>query len=282
MKKKIIVTIKIAISLILLFLVISKIDTKKLIFLLKEINLFWLFLAFIFFNLSKIVSSLRLGYYFKDIKIELDFFENLKLYYVGMFYNLFLPGGIGGDGYKVYLLKKRFKTPLFFLINATLLDRVSGLIGLIFFGGILFFFSSFANFSKEIGYLVLFISILIYPIFLYIHKRLFKRFLLYLKETTLLGLAVQALQLVCAYFIIKALPQTNATIDILTLFLISSILAVLPLTIGGVGIREFTFLYGFKLINQEPATGVAFAFLFFLITLISSAIGIFFIHKMIK
>jgi len=23
-----------------------------------------------------------------------------------MFYNLFLPGGIGGDGYKIYLLNK--------------------------------------------------------------------------------------------------------------------------------------------------------------------------------
>ncbi|WP_187648219.1 lysylphosphatidylglycerol synthase transmembrane domain-containing protein [Nitrosophilus labii] len=279
MKKSIKTAVKIAISFILLFFVLSNIDTKKLVSILKEVDFFWLILAFIAFNISKIVSSIRLNYYFKDLNIELTQIENLRLYYVGMFYNLFLPGGIGGDGYKIYLLRKKFQTPVISLVNATLIDRISGLVALLFLCAILFFFSSFTKLFEQLGFLALICALLAYPIFLYLHKKLFKNFLTYLKETTILGFIVQALQLICAYFIIKALPQTPPIIDFLTLFLISSVVAVLPLTVGGVGARELTFLYGLKLIGQDPASGVAFSFIFFLITLISSSIGIFFIHK---
>ena len=273
------VFLKITFSFFLLYFVLSQIDTKKLYENLKEANLFWLFLAFLFFNFSKIVSSVRLNYYFKDIGIDLSEKTNLMLYYLGMFYNLFLPGGIGGDGYKIYLLRKKFQTPVIHLVNATLLDRVSGLVALLFLASILLFFSSYAKIYEPLKYICLFGAILIYPLFLMIHKIFFKRFLTYLKKTTLLGLIVQILQLISAFFIILALKKELPIIDFLALFLISSVVAVLPLTIGGVGAREFTFLYGLKILGYEPSSGVAFSFLFFLITLLSSAIGVIFVYK---
>ena len=271
--------LKIVISITLLIFVLSNIDTKKLISTFQKVDFFWLLLAFIFFNLSKIVSSIRLNYYFKDIGINLSFKENLILYYLGMFYNLFLPGGIGGDGYKIYLLRKKFQTPLISLINANLLDRLSGLIALLFLASILFWFSSFSKLYPILNIFSIFMALFIYPIFLYLHKKLYKNFLTYIKETTILGLIVQILQLICAFFIILSLPGNKNIFDFLTLFLISSVVAVLPLTIGGVGAREFTFLYGLKLIDNEPSLGVAFSFLFFLITLISSAIGLVFVGR---
>jgi len=280
--KKIKTIIKIVLSIGLLIFVLSKIDTQKLLSILKEANIFWLLIALLAFNLSKIVSSVRLNFYLKDLGIILSEKENLILYYVGMFYNLFLPGGIGGDGYKIYLLRKKYQTPVISLVNATLLDRISGLVALLFLAGILFYFSSFSITIEPLKYLAILEAFLVYPIFLYLHKKLFKNFLTFLKETTFLGFLVQILQLLSVYFIIKALPQSTPLIDFLTLFLISSVVAVLPLTIGGVGARELTFLYGLSLINQDPAVGIAFSFIFFLITLISSAIGIFFIHRPLK
>jgi len=280
--KKIKTIIKIVLSIGLLIFVLSKIDTQKLLSILKEANIFWLLIALLAFNLSKIVSSVRLNFYLKDLGIILSEKENLILYYVGMFYNLFLPGGIGGDGYKIYLLRKKYQTPVISLVNATLLDRISGLVALLFLAGILFYFSSFSITIEPLKYLAILEAFLVYPIFLYLHKKLFKNFLTFLKETTFLGFLVQILQLLSVYFIIKALPQSTPLIDFLTLFLISSVIAVLPLTIGGVGARKLTFLYGLSLINQDPAVGIAFSFIFFLITLISSAIGIFFIHKPLK
>ncbi len=280
--KRLKLAIKIFLSLALLWLVLRQIDTHRLFTLLQTSNPLWLGIAFILYNLSKIVASFRLNYYFKDLGLKLLERQALRLYYVGMFYNLFLPGGVGGDGYKIYLLQKYHNPGYKPLLAATLLDRLSGLVALLFLAGILFLFSSYAKLSPWLVWCDLFCLILLYPIFLFLHKKLFGNFTTYLWQTTLLGLGVQILQLLCAYALILALPAPVPVIDFLTLFLISSVVAVLPLTIGGVGAREFTFVYGLKLLRVDPSIGVAFSFLFFLISALSSALGIFFIHNPYK
>ncbi len=274
--KKIKALIKVLLSIFLLWFVFRQIDFKEALNTIKSADIFYLFIAFIFFNLSKIVSSIRLNWYFKEINIDLEEKKNLILYYVGMFYNLFLPGGIGGDGYKAYLLKKHFSAKLSDILQSLIIDRVSGLIALIFLALILYLFSDFTYFKI----LALILAFLIYPIF-YIANRVYGKFLKYYKRTYLLGLLVQILQVISAYFIIKALSANLPIIDMLVLFLISSVVAVLPISIGGVGVREFTFLYGAKLIGFNPSAGVAFSLLFFLITMLSSLIGFLFIHKRI-
>lgn len=267
--------IKIVISLTLVAFVLNTIDTKRLIEILLNVNLFWLFLAFIFYNLSKIVSAIRLIYYFREIGINIKHKSNLILYYVGMFYNLFLPGGIGGDGYKAYLLNKYHNPKLSLIIQALLFDRISGLIALIFLGALLYPFSSFD--IPIFYYLAFGLIFLTYPLFFIVSKKLDK-FLLYFKHTTLLGLVVQILQLVSALFIIYSLNSDVPIVEFLVLFLISSVVSVLPISVGGVGVREFTFLYGLKLIDYPSDVGVAFSFLFFFITMLSSLIGILFLH----
>ncbi len=279
MSKRIKTALKISLSLALVAFVLSQIDLKTLLHLLKRSDPLWLFAAFILFNISKIIASVRLNLYFKDLGIFLKEWDALKLYYVGMFYNLFLPGGIGGDGYKVYLLQKHYKSGFKGLAAATILDRLSGLAALLVLCGILFYFSDYAHHYPVIGSWALACSFLVYPLFLFFHFKLFSRFTGYIWQTTFLGIVVQIFQLLSAYALLQALPQHAPLIDFLTLFLISSVVAVLPLTIGGVGAREATFLYGLKFLGYEPSLGVAFSFLFFLITLASSALGILSVHK---
>lgn len=279
MAKKIKTALKFLISLLLIFFVLSKIDIKQLINVLKEVNIFYLFIAFLFFNLSKITSAIRLNYYFKEIGIDISFKTNLILYYVGMFYNLFLPGGIGGDGYKAYLLKKHFEKKLSVLISALLMDRISGLAALIFLASFLFVFSDFSFYP--LNFISLIFGIFVFLGF-YLFCKKFNKFSKYLNKNMLLALIVQIFQLISAFFIILSLPQSVNIIDFLVLFLISSVVSVLPITIGGVGIRELTFLYGLGFLHKDPSIGVAFSFLFFFITMLSSLIGIFFIHKPLR
>jgi len=93
------------------------------------------------------------------------------------------------------------------------------------------------------------------------------------------GLGVQLLQLLCAWTILASLSIDHAVLEYLTLFLVSSVVAVLPLTIGGVGVRELTFLYGLGYIGEEPSLGVTFSFLFFMITALSSLMGLFLLNR---
>lgn len=268
--------LKLLVTLWAVWYVLQHIDIDTLLSTLKTSDPKWLFFAFLAYNASKIVSSVRLNRYFRAIGVFLGELDALRLYYLGMFYNLFLPGGISGDGYKIYLLGRQHNSSYKKLFQATLLDRISGLSALLFLAGILFVLSSFGGLSAPLYYLVLTGVVLSIPVNYLMTKKLFPDFLNVFTPTTLYAFAVQLLQLLSATLIVWALPETNAIItDYLTLFLISSVVAVLPISIGGIGVRELTFLYGFDLIGGDTTTAVTFSLIFFLITALSSLLGAF-------
>ncbi len=279
MKKKLKLLLKILFTAGALWFVLHKVDIEKLKEALSGAEPLWLFGAFILFNLSKIAGALRLNIYFRAIGLKLTESYNLVLYYVGMFYNLFLPGGIGGDGYKVYLLNKHYKSGVKPLLQAVLLDRLSGLAALVLYACLLFAASSYAEIYPFAMPLALFFALLVFPVSYLATKLFFRTYLPVFKTTMLWGLGVQFLQLLCAWMIVESLGAGGYLVEYLTLFLISSVVAVLPLTIGGVGIRELTFLYGLGWLGLEPSTGVTFSFLFFIITAISSLFGLFLLER---
>ncbi|WP_198514292.1 lysylphosphatidylglycerol synthase transmembrane domain-containing protein [Algoriphagus formosus] len=261
-----------------LYLVFRKIDTGQLLGIIQTLQWPWLIPATCLFVLSKVATAVRLNQYFKNIDLYLSEKLNFRLYLLGMFYNLFLPGGIGGDGYKVYLLNKQFKTPVKKLLQAALLDRLGGLVAIVFllFGLFLmvdveldFLESSIWN-ALMIGGLILTI-----PTFWLVQKLLFKDFLPSFWSANAWSFAGQIAQLICAWFILMALGIDEKTLAYQLVFLLSSIVAVLPLTIGGVGARELVFVYAHQYAGIEEAAAVAFSLIFFLITAGVSLMGAF-------
>jgi len=274
MKKYFKLVLKIFISGAALLWVFSKIDleeTKKLMF---SVEWGWLGLAILFFNASKVVSAFRLNNFFRDLGFHLSEKTNLRLNYIGMFYNLFLPGGVGGDGYKIYLLRKRYNQSAKRLLKAVLLDRISGLVALVFLALLLALLLPL--FSELLYYyLVAAAALAILPLYYLVVSGLFKEFTENIGLTSLQSLAVQGLQVVCAFFLLRSLSVNALFAEYQFLFLVSSVVAVFPFTIGGVGARELTFLLGYQLLGIDKNTAVAFSLLFFLITAVSSMAGIF-------
>lgn len=259
-----------------LYLVFRKIDTAQLFEILKTIQWIWLVPAVILFVLSKVATAVRLNQYFKNISLQLSEWKNWKLYLIGMFYNLFLPGGIGGDGYKVYLLNKHFKLPVKKLLQAALLDRLGGLVAIVFllFGLFLiveveldFLESGMWNGLMVVG------LILTVPGFWLVQKLFFKDFLPSFWSANAWSFAGQLAQLICAWFILMALGIHNNILAYQLVFLLSSIVAVLPLTIGGVGARELVFVYAHQYAGIEETAAVAFSLIFFLISAAVSLMG---------
>ncbi len=171
LKKKIKLLIKIIFIISAFIIIVNKIDINKL----KEIKLIHptlLILAFVTFNLSQIISAMRVHTYLKNINVTPTFKTQLILYYLGMFYNILLPGGIGGDAYKAYKFQKNFEVGYKKIIKALLIDRISGLFAIFFIISVLIFFSRFDMF---IIYAI--ILLVISPFILYfIHKLLFIEF----------------------------------------------------------------------------------------------------------
>ncbi len=261
-----------------LYLVFRKIDTDQLLQLTKSIQWLWLVPAVLFFVLSKIFTAFRLNLYFKNIGIKLSESQNWRLYLIGMFYNLFLPGGIGGDGYKVYLLNKEFKTPVKKLIQSALLDRLGGLVAIVFllFGMFLILDIQLDFLETSLWHgLMVAALILTIPAFWLAQKLFFWDFLPSFWPANAWSFAGQIAQLICAWFILKSLGITENILAYQLVFLLSSVVAVLPLTIGGVGARELVFVYAHRYAGIEETAAVAFSLLFFLISAAVSLGGAF-------
>jgi uncharacterized protein (TIRG00374 family) len=92
--------LKLGISGLSLYLVFTKVDLGALQKAVANANPVYLLAAFLCFVVSTIVTSSRLNSFFKGIGIHISNLFNFKIYLLGMFYNLFLPGGIGGDGFR--------------------------------------------------------------------------------------------------------------------------------------------------------------------------------------
>jgi len=277
-KKFAIVILKIAVSVSALYFVFSKIQFSQIFILYKNIEIGWLILAGLAFIISKFIAALRLNRFFKIIGIQLEEIQNIKLYLLGMFYNLFLPGGIGGDGYKIYILNKKSEVKAKKIFWAILTDRLNGVLALFSLSILLLYFFNLELVTNYRIYLWILIPLGIFFFYFFILK-LANYLAGVLVKTTILSFLVQISQLLSAFFILKSLGVKDSEVQYLFVFLISSIVAMLPVSIGGMGLRELTFLYGSKFLFLNEESSIAISLLFYLITAFVSLWGIYFSIK---
>ncbi|MFP4615375.1 MAG: lysylphosphatidylglycerol synthase transmembrane domain-containing protein [Thiohalorhabdus sp.] len=238
-------------------LLVSALDLEALGRELARANPLWLGAALLLFNGSQALSAVRLQVLLRPLRALPSMEEQLRLYYAGMFCNLYLPGGIGGDGLKAYWLKRRFGVRLGTLVRALVLDRAAGLaaLGALALGLATLWSGSWGWAAAGAG------GLLLYPA---LANGLFPRF----RGTALpalgISLGVQAFQGASAWALMQALGLEGTLY--LLLFYLSAIAALLPVTIGGLGARELVFLYGLAWAGHPPGGGVALGLLFFAIT----------------
>lgn len=267
--------IKLLLTLIAFYIVFKNIDLNQVLMLLKQSNFLILFVALLFFVLSKYISAIRLNLFFKRISIYMDEILNIKLYLLGMYYNIFLPGGIGGDGYKIYILSKTFDKKIKSVFWTVLLDRITGLLALFCLCIAMFYFVPVTIPFKWLLWLFVPLSA---ACFYYFLKFFFKDYLPIFNKTNVLSLFVQIAQLFSAMLILVAIGNKGNLGTYLFLFLVSSVISAIPFTIGGAGSRELTLLFGAQWLGLDKNVSVSLSFLFYFITLIVSFSGIFYAY----
>jgi len=85
---------------------------------------------------------------------------------------------------------------------------------------------------------------------------------------------IQLLQVISAFCILLAFGTGENYLTYLFLFLVSSIVSSIPITVGGIGSREITFLYGAQFLAMNPNEAVGLSFMFYLITVLVSLGGL--------
>jgi uncharacterized membrane protein YbhN (UPF0104 family) len=266
--------LKIVITILCFWYISTKINFSQALNALFEANWFLLFVALLFFILSKVLSAFRLNIYFRHIKLQLSEWKNIRLYWLGMFYNLFLPGAISGDAYKVVLLNRKYKTPYKKASAAVLLDRFSGVLAL---GVILSVYGVIVLHNYKYDVLLIFSAILAFAGFYFVIRFLFKDFLQSFFPTFLWALAVQLSQVICVYFIMLSLHLPLSQHEWIFIFLLAAVISVLPISLGGgLGTREVVFAEGARFFHLDPQTGVIISLLFYLLTVIGSVWGLYY------
>ncbi len=273
-KKHIITLLKLGVSVAAIWWVLRQISLKDVLALYGTANVWYLLAALLLIILSYVLSGFRQNLSFRSTGAHLSPQLNLKLFWLGLFYNLFLPSGIGGDGIKVYLVNKYRQNGVKKNIGAMLVNRVAGLeaIGMI---TIALYYLSGDEF--KIGWPGWLFIPALYVFYYFVLKYFLKSFLPIHGGLFGWSMFLQLVQLIAALFILNAFHQTSDIAEYLFLFFLSAIATALPITIGGLGAREFVFLILANMLHLDSKIAVALSLMFYFLSAITSLGGLYWV-----
>jgi len=272
-------------SIILLIVAISFLDWDNLRSALLRVNP-WVFTAATLIALSQFIAMGIRWYYIIFKIVPLPLFEHMRKYLYSAFLNTFTPANLGGDMYRLFLLRSKISSHVPIII-ALLRERLLGLLSF-FLVYLLFLLGLWARnpllirksnvffYSGEVIF-TLTAAILILPCLL---SRISKLSLLSsrarltamvanLYEATsfnsrvdfikLIGLSVLSLFIwILTVQVVAFDLSIRISLSMLGVVVILVELArLLPINIQGIGIREGAFAYLFYVIGESPEVGFA-------------------------
>lgn len=270
------ILLKLAVTSVLLYYVFSKVPLSEVKYRLIHANYWWMFAGVIVYFFSMVASSWRLLSFFKSINLRLDPRFNFRLYLLGIFYNLLLPGGIGGDGYKIYVLHKTYKQPAKKVFWAIAFDRLSGLwaIGLIIVALKIFIPQIEIHIAIPLGIFV-FGTIIYY----FVVKKFFPDFSKHFFKGHAKAILVQSLQVLTILCVMMGQDFHGKFAPYLLSFLISALAAVVPITFGGAGAREAIFQKLSPIFHMNVGLAVFLSVSFYLTSLIVALSGLYYVLR---
>lgn len=222
----------------------------------------------------------------------LDFRTAFAITYVGYFFNNFLPTNFGGDSVRILRLSGKKDWSWRQALASVFWDRYVGLAGLMIMGGVAFALR--AGDMAEEGLMLLYPAMLAAfagsALFLLwlgggglgilpraISKLLPEKLTLphpaTLTKALALSLAAQTVGVVCFWFIAKSLSVSVTISDALLYLPLANVIAMAPVSISGLGVRESAVVYLFGLSGVSAPEALALSLFWFLFTAVMSLWG---------
>lgn len=285
-KKYIFLLLKLGLMLGAFYYIYVNTDLKEIAHYIRHISVFAFFWTALLVTLAQIISALRSQWYFSQAGLSLSRHFSIALYFTGSLYNSMLPGGISGDGYKIYLLGKLAHLKRKTIFRILLSERANGLYALILLTLISAYLGNFSELIPHGNFLLISCAVIVS-----IGYGLSAFYILRESFTTMRGAAYYSLilQLLYGAAAIVILQQLNINLfnipilfGYITLFFVSNIISIIPISINGIGLRELTFFYGAPLLGLDQEQGIALGISYFIVCLLMSLNGLFFWHKLEK
>jgi len=130
MSKKTRGILQLLLSLVLLTWLVNRVGLDEIARVLTGINWTWYFLAFLVFIINLVIRTYRWHILLSALSDRASFGRLLYLYFLGFFFNNFIPSGFGGDIVKVVSLRQEHgRSKVVEALSSVLMDRVTGLLG---------------------------------------------------------------------------------------------------------------------------------------------------------
>lgn len=300
--------LKVMISILLIYLLFHQrnMSVAAIYQQIRSANLLWISIGLLFFTGSTILGAVQWKMLMQAREIFIPTRIAISYYYVGLFFNNFLPGYVAGDAFRIYdLTKSSGKNSD--SVSTVLVDRLIGFIMLttlalvasliwmfltnfslplfltvisIFFGWmvalVVLFNQKLAKFFSK-PFIRLFPSSIVTKVReVYLAVNSFKTHKKILADVILISFIIQSLRVLTHYAAGRALGIESISVFYFFIFIPIVALAVtLPFSIGGFGIREQTAVNLFCL----PGVGgvanqiISMEFLAYLIGIVSSLPG---------
>lgn len=302
-------TIRLIVSAALMVYLIQMINWKEAFIIIKEGSFLYIFAAFLAIQIT--VSSSVIKWYMlvhpshqKTDKEKISIHRLGRLYYVGLFFNNFLPGSVGGDIVRIVQLGKDIGMSR--STASVALERLTSGAALV---GIVLIMSLFIDDARP--YLISLVVIIVAAIIIYLVYKIWikkkkddsvsvpktklgnlmnkgKKAVIHFAETVYnyrhegwkWWTVVAALSLLFQFgmawindLLFKSFGFDIPWIELLVIITLISFITMIPVSLNGLGVREASYVYFFQHLGVPDGVSLSVSLLFLFLVSISSLVG---------
>lgn len=286
--------LRIGISVLLLVFFASKVNLNETLSMIANTNYLFLALGLLLYFIGQTISAYKWSIIATTIGFKRKFIEYIQFYYIGMFFNLFLPSTVGGDVGKAFYLSKGEtngrKAPAIYTVLA---ERTSGLAVLAWLGTIALLTPMGSAFPAALKYISIALSLSVIigaPLFPVIMRKFFSEnnwlnrslmndvMVFWNTKLTLqclgLSLIFHLIIILIHILISMALHLNISPWYYFAIYPIVAIIGFIPIAFNGIGVREGAYIYLLSKVGVvESGAGLAFGILWFSIIVAASLVG---------
>lgn len=302
------VTAKIIVSVTLIVLLFHQrdMDLADIFHQLRNANLWWFMAGIGLFTSSNILGSIQWRMLMQARNIEIPLAKVISFYFIGLFFNNFLPGYVAGDAFRIYDITKSSGNNSD-AVSTVLLDRIIGFIVMTTLALVAsLIWMSMKQISNTLFLLILCIFLgWLFALFIFFNVRIARKFQFIFKllnsekillkaksiywginsfkdqktlllKTIVISIIIQSFRVLTHYAAARAVGVDQIPPFYFFIFIPMVALAVtVPISIGGFGVREQTAVNLFCLpgIDGIPGQIISMEFMAYLIGITCSLPG---------
>jgi uncharacterized protein (TIRG00374 family) len=302
-RKRNLIALKVGVTIVLYLIVFYRIQFDGLIERLSSARLRFFVVAVAAYAAGQALSAYKWQILTRPVGLALAYPRAIAMYFIGMFFNIFLPTIVGGDAVKAVLLARHTGAParstmtVFMERNTGLLALLTiataaawfappvQLAGLPLFAVTALLFAAFiaanAALLSERLYRAVDFAIVRTPLARFRARAMslydalipYTRALGTVTAAVLISFVFQAVVILVVFLNTRALDHPFPLSAIAVFVPLISLAGMLPISVNGLGVREALYLLLFGQLGAPPEVAVLLALLYFAVTLTASLPG---------